>query len=102
MRVAEVVRDIIKQDPNAPIVVCGDFNNHMTCIVEQLGPLSFTAALEPSTATHRQGGHFYQVFARNMTFGEVNLGPGYSDEVSDHKCLNVTLKLQDPKLTSGN
>jgi endonuclease/exonuclease/phosphatase family metal-dependent hydrolase len=102
MRVAEVVRDIIKQDPNAPIVVCGDFNNHMTYIVEQLGPLSFTAAVEPSTETHRQGGHLDQVFARNMTFGEVNLSPGYSDEVSDHKCLNVILKLQDPKLTSGN
>jgi hypothetical protein len=78
-------RDIIKQDPNAPIVFCGDFNNHMTYIVEQLGPLSFTAAVEPSTDTHRQGGHLYQVFARNMTFGEVNLSPGYSDEVSDHK-----------------
>ena len=88
-RVAEVVRDIIKQDPNAPIVVCGDFNNHMTYIVEQLGPLSFTAAVEPSTETHRQGGHLDQVFARNMTFGEVNLSPGYSDEVSDHKCLGL-------------
>ena len=102
MRVAEVVRDIIKQDPNAPIVVCGDFNNHMTYIVEQLGSLSFTAAVEPSTETHRQGGHLDQVFARNMTFGEVNLSPGYSDEVSDHKCFDVTLKLQDLKQTSGN
>ena len=48
MRVAEVVRDIIKQDPNAPIVVCGDFNNHMTYIAEQLGAISFTAAVEES------------------------------------------------------
>ena len=102
MRVAEVVRDIIKQEPNAPIVICGDVNNHMTNIVEQLGPLSFTAAVEPSTETHRQGGHLDQVFARNMTFGEANLGDGYNNEVSDHRCLNVTLKLQDPKLTSGN
>ncbi len=99
---AKVVRDIIKQDPNAPIVIFGDFNNHMTYIVDQLGQLSFTAAVEPSTETHRQGGHLDQVLAMNMSFGEVNLSPGYSDEVSDHKCLNVTLKLQDPKLTSGN
>ena len=49
--------NIINQDPNAPIVVCGDFNNHMTYIAEQLGPLNFTAALEPSTETHNQGGH---------------------------------------------
>ena len=74
----------------------------MTCIVEQLGPLSFTGAVEPSTETHRQGGHLDQVIARNMTFGEVNLSPGYCDEVSDHKCLNVSLELQGPKLTSGN
>ena len=50
MRVAEIVRDIIRQDPNTPIVVCGDFNNHMAYIVEQLGYLSFTAAVDPSTA----------------------------------------------------
>jgi hypothetical protein len=55
--VAEIVRDIIRQDPSAPIVVCGDFNNHMTYIVEQLGPLNFSAAVEPSTETHNQGGH---------------------------------------------
>jgi hypothetical protein len=30
-----------RQDPSTPIVVCGDFNNHMTYIVEQLGPLNF-------------------------------------------------------------
>jgi len=57
MRVAEIVRDIIRLDPSAPIVVCGDFNNHMTYIVEQLGPLNFSAAVEPSTETHNQGGH---------------------------------------------
>ena len=34
MRVSEIVRDIIRQDPNTPIVVCGDFNNHMTYVVE--------------------------------------------------------------------
>jgi endonuclease/exonuclease/phosphatase (EEP) superfamily protein YafD len=69
----------------------------MAYIVEQLGQLRFTAAIEPSTETHRQGGHLDQVFARNLTFEEVILGPGYSEEVSDHKCLNVTLKLHDPK-----
>jgi len=56
-RVIEITRDIIRQDPNAPIVICGDFNNHMTYIVEKLGPLNFTCALELSTDTHKQGGH---------------------------------------------
>ena len=95
------MRDIIRQDPNAAIVVCGDFNNHMTYIAEQLGPLNFTAALEPSTETHNQGGHLDYVFARNLTIGEVMLGPGYSDEVSDHKCIRVTLKFPNPKLVTG-
>jgi endonuclease/exonuclease/phosphatase (EEP) superfamily protein YafD len=89
VRVTEIVRDIIKQDPSTPIVVCGDFNNHMAYIVEQLGYLSFTAAVDPSTETHRQGGHLDQVFVRNMTIGEVVLSPGYSDEVSDHKCIKA-------------
>ena len=53
----EITRDIIRQDPNAPIVICGDFNNNMTYIVEKLGPLNFTFALEPSTETHKLGGH---------------------------------------------
>ena len=76
--------------------------SHHLEIVEQLGSLSFTAAVEPSTETHRQGGHLDQVFVRNMAIGEVVLSEGYSDEVSDHKCVKVTLKLQDPKLATGN
>ena len=96
------MRDIIRQDPSAAIVVCGDFNNHMTCIAEQLGPLNFTAALDPSTETHNQGGNLDQVFARNMTIGEVMLGPDYSDEISDYKCLKVTLKLLNTKLITDN
>jgi hypothetical protein len=87
------VRDIIKQNPITPIVVCSDFNYHMAYIVEQLGYLSFTAAVDPSTETHLQGGHLDQVFVRNMTIGEVVLRPGYIDEVSDHKCIKTTLKL---------
>jgi endonuclease/exonuclease/phosphatase (EEP) superfamily protein YafD len=91
MRIADIVRDIIRQDLNAPIVVCGDFNNHMDLIVEQLRPLQFDAEIEPGTETHRLGGHLDQVFARNMTFGAVTMSPEYSDEVSDHRCLKVTL-----------
>ena len=93
-RVTDIVRDIVKQDPNAPIVVCGDFNNHMDFVVEQLGPMQFTPALEQGTETHRLGGHLDQVFARNMTIGNVVMSPGYSEEVSDHRCIRVSLKLQ--------
>jgi len=44
-RITDIVKDIIRQDPHAPIVLCGDFNNHMTAVVEQLAQLNFTAAI---------------------------------------------------------
>jgi hypothetical protein len=102
VRVTDIVRDIIKQDPSTPIVVCGDFNNHMAFIVEQLGYLSYNTAVDPSTETHRRGGHLGQVFVRNMTVGEVVLSPGYSDEVSAHNCIKANLKLKKPNCTTGN
>ena len=74
----------------------------MDYIVEQLTPLNFTLAVDPSFETHRQGGHLDQVFVRNMEVGEVVLGERYSDAVSDHKCITVTLKLRNSKLATGS
>ena len=82
----------MRQDPNALIVVCGDFNNHMDFVIEQLQPLDFAPALEQGTETHRLGGHLDQVFARNMEIGAVVMSPEYSDEFSDHRCIKVSLK----------
>jgi hypothetical protein len=42
------------------------------------------------------------VFVRNMEIGEVVLSDGNSDEVSDHKCLKVTLKFQNTKSATSN
>jgi hypothetical protein len=74
----------------------------MDYIVEQLTPFNFALAVDPSFETHRQGGHLDQVFARNMEVGEVVLGEKYSDAVSDHKCIRVTLKLRNSKLATGS
>ncbi len=74
----------------------------MDYIVEQLTPLNFALAVDPSLETHNQGGHLDQVFARNMEVGEVVLGEKYSDAVSDHKCIRVTLKLRNSKLATGS
>jgi hypothetical protein len=73
----------------------------MDFVIEQLQPLDFAPALEQGTETHRLGGHLDQVFARNMEIGEVVLSDGYSDEVSDHKCLKVILKFQKSKSKSA-
>jgi hypothetical protein len=37
-----------------------------------------------------------------MEIGEVTLSDGYSDEVSDHKCLKVTLKFPQPNCVTAN
>ena len=39
-RVTDIIKDIIKQDVNANIVVSGDFNNHMGFIVDDLEAMS--------------------------------------------------------------
>ena len=56
-RVIEIIKDILRQDINAAIVVCGDFNNHLETISRQLAPLNFTAAISGEVATHKFGGH---------------------------------------------
>ena len=40
-RVTDIVKDIIKQDANANIVVSGDFNNHINHMYQQLHFLGF-------------------------------------------------------------
>ena len=95
-RVLDIIRDVIRQDPNTPIVVCGDFNNHIVTMCEGLSLHNFEPAIPCGTETHIRGGHLDQVFVRNMKLGAVVMNPEYREDVSDHKCLMVTLKLRDP------
>jgi endonuclease/exonuclease/phosphatase family metal-dependent hydrolase len=55
-RVTDIVRDILRQDAKAAVVVCGDFNNHMTQITQELTKCGFKAALSHDTITHTHGG----------------------------------------------
>ena len=90
-RVTDIVRDILRQDAKAAVVVCGDFNNHMTHITSELTKCGFKAAINPDTATHRLGGHLDQVFAKNIEIINAMVNDGFDDEITDHKCLKVTL-----------
>ncbi len=56
-RVCEVVQDILRQDENAAIVVCGDFNNHLEMVSGVLHSLNFISGISPSVATHKFGNH---------------------------------------------
>jgi len=91
-RVVEIAKDITKQDAHAPIVVCGDFNNHIVEVGAALAHSNFAAAIDSGTETHRQGGHLDQVFTRNIEVVNAVVSSGYDNDISDHKCLKVTLR----------
>ena len=93
-RVTDIIRDIIRQDITAPIIVCGDFNNHMKMMSNVLSRCNFAAAIATGTETHRQGNHLDQVYARNIDIVAAGVSDGYDEEISDHKCLKVTLRLK--------
>ena len=57
--------------------------------------LQFTPALNYPTTTHKQGGHLDQIFVKNMKVMESTLSEDFIDDISDHKCLKVNLKLQE-------
>jgi endonuclease/exonuclease/phosphatase (EEP) superfamily protein YafD len=60
-----------------------------------LEELQFTPALNYPTTTHKQGGHLDQIFVKNMKVMESTLSEDFIDDISDHKCLKVNLKLQE-------
>ena len=55
--------------------------------------MKFTPAFNYPTITHKQGGHLDQVFVKNLQVTGAILNEGYYDQISDHKCLKVTLKV---------
>jgi endonuclease/exonuclease/phosphatase (EEP) superfamily protein YafD len=91
---ANRITDIIKQDAEAAIVVCGDFNSHIPHMYRELHFLGFSRALDPRTITHNLGGHLDQVFARGVEITNAVVNDGFGSGITDHKCLKVTLKLK--------
>ena len=93
-RITDIIKDIVKQDAEAAIVVCGDFNNHIPHMYRELHFLGFSRALDPRTITHNLGGHLDQVFARGVDITNAVVNDGFDCGITDHKCLKVTLKLK--------
>jgi hypothetical protein len=67
VRVTDIIKDILRRDFNAAIVVSCDFNNHISHMYRELHFLGFTNAMDPYTITHRLGGHLDQIFAEEST-----------------------------------
>ncbi len=93
-RVTDIIKDIIKQDADAAIVVCGDFNNHIHHMYREMHFLKFTFAYDRHTTTHKMGGHLDQIFARGVDITNAVMNDGFDSGVTDHKCLKVSLKLK--------
>ena len=93
-RVTDIIKDIIKQDANAALIVCGDFNNHMPHMLRELHFLNFSSAIDQRTITHRLGGHLDQIFTRGVEITNALVNDGFDSAVTDHKCIKVSLKLK--------
>ena len=63
-------------------------------VCEALTPCKFAPAIACGTETHRQGGHLDQVFTRNVEVVNAVVSGDYDNDISDHKCLKVTVKLK--------
>ena len=92
LRVLEIVRDILRQDANAAIVVCGDFNNHLPVIDGHLKQLNFSPALHDDVATHKLGNQLDQVYAKNIDIVNAVVNGELDHSITDHRCIKVTLK----------
>ena len=93
-RITEIVDDIYRQDANASVVVCDDFNNHMKHMQTELVRKGFSWAMDPRTITHKLGGHLDQIFTKGVDITNALVNDGFDSGVTDHKCLMVTLKLK--------
>ena len=91
---ADIIKDIIKQDADAVIVVSGDFNNHAHHMYREMHFLNFTLAYDRHATTHKMGGHLDQIFARGVDITNAVMNDGFDSGVTDHKCLKVSLKLK--------
>jgi hypothetical protein len=92
VRVAHIIKDILKKDANAAIVVNGEFNKHIHRKYHELPFLKFTPELDPQTIADKFVG--YLIFARevNITYALVN--DDFDSGLTDHKCLKSTIKLK--------
>jgi len=76
---------IIKLYENSTLEVCSSSLNAEMELPE----------LHYPTTTHKQGGHLDQIFVKNMKVIESTLSEDFIDDISDHKCLKVTMKIQE-------
>jgi endonuclease/exonuclease/phosphatase (EEP) superfamily protein YafD len=84
--VANLAKDIIKQDPAAKIILGGDLNGQLNKLHTFLTAAGFTPALRAKTPTHREGNQLDQLWVRNLTILNAIVADPI-DQVSDHNLI---------------
>ena len=46
------MKDLIQQDKNAHIIICGDFNKQLPHVTKELRKVDFVGVFQEGTATH--------------------------------------------------
>jgi hypothetical protein len=62
-------------------------------ITQELTKCGFKGALDDNTITHTHGGCLDQLFAKNIDITNAMVNEGFDREITDHKCLKVSLSL---------
>jgi hypothetical protein len=76
------------------VVLCGDFNNLINHFYQQMTFLGFERAMDIRTITYKFGGHLDQKFARGVGITDASVKYSFDHEVTDRKCLKVSLDLK--------
>ena len=80
--VIQLAKDIVRQDPEAKIIIGGDLNGQLNKMHTQLTRAGFTPALRERIATHREGNQLDQLWARNLSITNAIVAAPI-DQVSD-------------------
>ena len=81
--VINLVKDIVKQDAGAKIIIGGDLNGQLSKLHTSLTSAGFTPALREKTPTHRDGNQLDQMWVRNLKITYAIVADPI-DQVSDH------------------
>ena len=94
-RIVAIVKDMIRQDRSARIILGGDINGQLANLHKQLSKCGFRAGLEPGTQTHQGGNHLDQLWVRNLQIKNTLVSESHDPSVTDHCCIKATIEIKE-------
>ena len=89
--VITLVKDIVRQDPAAKVIVGGDLNGQLRKLHASLMLAGFTPVLRERVATHKDGNQLDQMWTRNLVILNAIVDAPI-DQVSDHSLIQVKME----------